>query len=148
MRVILQRVTQSSVTVENQLIGQINNGLNLLVGISKTDTLSELQWMAKKCLSLRVFPDETGRMSKSIQEINGELLVISQFTLYGDCRKGRRPSYDQASNPENADKLYDLFVALLRESNLTGETGKFGAMMQGHIENDGPVTLILEREAP
>ena len=148
MRVILQRVTQSNVTVDDQLIGQINQGLNLLVGISKTDTPTELEWMAKKCLSLRVFPDETGRMSQSIQDINGELLVISQFTLYGDCRKGRRPSYDQAAPPENAEKLYDQFVALLRESNLKVETGKFGAMMHVSIDNDGPVTLILEREAP
>ena len=147
MRVILQRVTQSSVRVDGQIIGSINRGLNLLVGISKTDTLTELKWMAKKCLTLRVFPDEAGRMSKTIEEIHGELLVISQFTLYGDCRKGRRPSYDQAARPENAEKLYDQFVALLRESNLKVETGQFGAMMQVSIANDGPVTLILEREA-
>ena len=147
MRVIVQRVAKSSVTVDNKTIGNIKQGLNLLVGISKRDTLEELQWMASKCLSLRIFPDEDGRMNQSIQDISGELLVISQFTLYGDCRKGRRPSYDQAATPENAEKLYDHFVALLRDSGLTVATGQFGAMMQVHIENDGPVTLFLEREA-
>ena len=147
MRVIVQRVAKSSVTVDNKTIGSINQGLNLLVGISKRDTLQELQWMASKCLSLRIFPDSDGRMNQSIQDINGELLVISQFTLYGDCCKGRRPSYDQAATPENAEKLYDHFVALLRDSGLTVATGQFGAMMQVHIENDGPVTLFLEREA-
>lgn len=148
MKVVLQRVTQSTVTVNHQIIGCINQGVNLLVGISKGDRLEEIQWMANKCLTLRIFPDENGRMSKSIQDINGQLLVISQFTLYGDCRKGRRPSYDQAAHPECAQPLYDQFVALLRESGLTVETGQFGAMMQVHIENDGPVTLVLERDAP
>lgn len=148
MRVILQRVTQSSVTVDHQIIGQINKGINLLVGISKTDRLEELQWMANKCLTLRIFPDEQGRMSNSIQDINGEILIISQFTLYGDCRKGRRPSYDNASHPDQAEPLYDQFVALLRQSGLTVETGKFGAMMQVSIENDGPVTFVLDRDAP
>ena len=148
MRVILQRVTQSSVTVDHQIIGQINKGINLLVGISKTDRLEELQWMANKCLTLRIFPDEQGRMSNSIQDINGEILIISQFTLYGDCRKGRRPSYDNASPPDQAEPLYDQFVALLRQSRLTVETGKFGAMMQVSIENDGPVTFVLDRDAP
>lgn len=148
MRVILQRVTQSSVTVDHQIIGQINKGINLLVGISKTDRLEELQWMANKCLTLRIFPDEQGRMSNSIQDINGKILIISQFTLYGDCRKGRRPSYDNASPPDQAEPLYDQFVALLRQSGLTVETGKFGAMMQVSIENDGPVTFVLDRDAP
>ena len=147
MRVILQRVTQSSVSVDGETVGSINQGLNLLVGISKTDTAKELEWMAQKCLGLRVFPDDTGKMSHSIQDINGELLVISQFTLYGDCRKGRRPSYDKAASPQDAEKLYDQFMSILRQSGLVVETGKFGAMMDVHIQNDGPVTLILEREA-
>ena len=147
MRVILQRVTQSSVSVDGETIAKINQGLNLLVGISKTDTPTELEWMAKKCLGLRVFSDDTGKMSHSIQDINGELLVISQFTLYGDCRKGRRPSYDKAAPPQDAEKLYDQFVSILQQSGLVVETGKFGAMMDVHIQNDGPVTLILEREA-
>jgi D-tyrosyl-tRNA(Tyr) deacylase len=146
MRVILQRVTSSKVIVEGQTIGEIDRGLNLLVGIADTDTEAELDWMARKCLELRVFPrDDGGRFDQSVQEIQGELLVISQFTLYGDCRKGRRPSFDQAAAPEKAENLYKQFVEKLRQSGLKVETGKFGAMMQVSIENDGPVTLILER---
>lgn len=146
MRVILQRVKSSQVVVDGQTIGEIGRGLNLLVGISNTDTEAELDWMARKCLELRVFPDgDGGRFDQSVQDINGELLVVSQFTLYGDCRKGRRPSFDQAATPEKAEQLYALFVEKLRQSGLRVETGKFGAMMQVLIENDGPVTLILER---
>jgi D-tyrosyl-tRNA(Tyr) deacylase len=146
MRVILQRVTSSKVIVEGHTIGEIGRGLNLLVGIADTDTEAELDWMARKCLELRVFPkDDGGRFDQSVQEIRGELLVISQFTLYGDCRKGRRPSFDQAAAPEKAENLYEQFVEKLRQSGLKVETGKFGAMMQVSIENDGPVTLVLER---
>lgn len=146
MRVILQRVTSSQVLVAGEVIGKIDRGFNLLVGIAETDTEAELDWMARKCLDLRVFPDgEQGRFDRSIQEINGEILVISQFTLYGDCRKGRRPSFDQAAAPNRAEQMYERFVEKLRESGLRVETGKFGAMMQVSIENDGPVTLILEK---
>lgn len=146
MRVILQRVTSSQVLVAGEVIGKIDRGVNLLVGIAETDTEAELDWMARKCLDLRVFPDEEqGRFDRSIQEINGEILVISQFTLYGDCRKGRRPSFDQAAAPNRAEQMYERFVEKLRESGLKVETGKFGAMMQVSIENDGPVTLILEK---
>lgn len=128
------------------MIGKIDRGVNLLVGIAETDTEAELDWMARKCLDLRVFPDgEQGRFDRSIQEINGEILVVSQFTLYGDCRKGRRPSFDQAAAPNRAEQMYERFVEKLRESGLKVETGKFGAMMQVSIENDGPVTLILEK---
>ncbi len=148
MRVVLQRVKSSQVTVEGEVIGQIGRGLNLLVGISDRDTEAELDWMAKKCLELRLFPGETGdRFDRSVQEVQGELLVISQFTLYGDCRKGRRPSFDRAAAPTIAEKLYEFFVAKLRQSGLKVETGQFGAMMQVSIENDGPVTLLLERES-
>ncbi len=150
MRVIIQRVLSSQVIVNDEIIGKIGRGLNLLVGISDTDTETELDWMARKCLELRLFPDpanETGRWEKSIQEIGGELLVVSQFTLYGDCRKGRRPSFDQSAPPQMAKQLYDQFIDLLRASGLRVETGEFGAMMQVLIENDGPVTLILEKEA-
>ena len=148
MRVIIQRVKSSQVTVNGEIIGKIGRGLNLLVGIAETDTEAELDWMARKCLELRLFPDEEGgdRWQKSVQEIGGELLVVSQFTLYGDCRKGRRPSFDRSANPVQAEELYNSFVAKLKTSGLTVETGKFGAMMQVSIENDGPVTLILERE--
>ncbi|MEO1132159.1 MAG: D-aminoacyl-tRNA deacylase [Cyanobacteria bacterium J06639_1] len=150
MRVVVQRVRSSSVTVDGAIVGQIGRGLNVLVGIAATDTIAEVEWMAQKCLDLRLFPDESGRSScfqVSVRDIGGELLVISQFTLYGDGHKGRRPSFDRAARPENAEQLYDRFVQCLRESQLTVETGKFGAMMQVDIENDGPVTLILEREA-
>ncbi|MEB3355863.1 MAG: D-aminoacyl-tRNA deacylase [Synechococcales bacterium] len=146
MRVILQRVRASHVTIDGQCVGQIGRGLTLLVGIAHGDTEAELAWMARKCLDLRVFPSEGGdRFDASVQEIGGELLVVSQFTLYGDCRKGRRPSFDQAASPNEAEKLYNRFVDLLRQSQLRVETGQFGAMMQVYIENDGPVTLLLEQ---
>ncbi|AFY41257.1 D-aminoacyl-tRNA deacylase [Nostoc sp. PCC 7107] len=147
MRVIIQRVQSSQVTVNGEIIGKIGRGLNLLVGIADTDTDAELDWMARKCLALRLFPDEADgdKWQKSVQEINGELLVVSQFTLYGDCRKGRRPSFDRSASPQTAEDLYNSFVKKLRASGLRVETGKFGAMMQVYIENDGPVTLLLER---
>lgn len=150
MRIVVQRVTSSQVEVDGQVIGKIGRGLNLLVGIAATDTEAELNWMSRKCLELRLFPNEQNggdRFDQSVQEIGGELLVISQFTLYGDCRKGRRPSFDQAATPKQAEKLYEQFVNQLRLSGLRIETGKFGAMMQVSINNDGPVTLLLEREA-
>ncbi|MBF2008002.1 D-aminoacyl-tRNA deacylase [Chlorogloeopsis fritschii PCC 9212] len=147
MRVIIQRVKSSQVTVDGEIVGKIGRGLNLLVGIAETDGDAELDWMVRKCLELRLFPDREGgdRWQKSVQEIDGELLVISQFTLYGDCRKGRRPSFDRSAAPQTAEDLYNRFVAKLRESGLRVETGKFGAMMQVSIENDGPVTLLLEK---
>jgi D-aminoacyl-tRNA deacylase len=150
MRIIIQRVKSSQVEVDDRIIGKIDRGLNLLVGIADTDTEVELDWMVRKCLELRLFPDsakDTGRWDKSVQDIGGELLVVSQFTLYGDCRKGRRPSFDRSASPEVAEKLYQKFVEKLRESGLKVETGLFGAMMQVSIENDGPVTLVLEKEA-
>ncbi|MBW4447418.1 MAG: D-tyrosyl-tRNA(Tyr) deacylase [Spirirestis rafaelensis WJT71-NPBG6] len=149
MRVIIQRVKSSQVTVNDEIVGKIGRGLNLLVGIADTDSHVEIDWMVRKCLDLRLFPDEEGgdRWQKSVQEINGELLVISQFTLYGDCRKGRRPSFDRSAAPTLAKDLYNRFVAKLQETGLRVETGQFGAMMQVSIENDGPVTLLLEREA-
>jgi D-aminoacyl-tRNA deacylase len=148
MRVVVQRVQSSQVTIDGKVVGKIGRGLNLLVGIAETDREAELDWMVKKCLELRLFPGETGdRFDRSIQEIQGELLVISQFTLYGDCRKGRRPSFDRAASPASAEQRYIEFVMKLRQSGLKVETGQFGAMMQVLIENDGPVTILLEREA-
>jgi len=147
MRVLIQRVTASSVSVDGQIIGKIGRGLNLLVGITDTDTEKDLEWMAKKCLELRLFPDperSDRRWQKSVQEIEGELLVVSQFTLYGNCRKGRRPSFDRSAAPEPAKALYEQFVSLLKQSGLRVETGEFGAMMEVKIDNDGPVTLLLE----
>lgn len=147
MRVVIQRVTASRVVIGGETVGQIGRGLNLLVAIAATDTEAELQWMVRKCLDLRLFPDPAAanpRFDLSVSEIGGELLVISQFTLYGDGRKGRRPSFDRSAAPDRAEALYDRFVELLRASGLRVETGRFGAMMQVHIENDGPVTLILD----
>ncbi len=148
MRVVIQRVKSSSVTVDGEVIGKIARGLNLLVGISPNDTEAELDWMTRKCLELRLFPDEAEGKAwqKSVMDIQGEILVISQFTLYGDCRKGRRPSFSNSASPETAETLYDRFVEKLKQSGLNIATGNFGAMMQVSIENDGPVTLILERE--
>jgi len=146
MRLVLQRVRSSWVEVEGVVIGQIGVGLNILVGIGATDTEAELEWMARKCLELRLFPDRSGRLARSVQDIHGDLLVISQFTLYGDCRKGRRPDFGRAASTERAQQLYDQFVAMLQGSGLRVESGRFGAMMQVYIEDDGPVTVVLERE--
>lgn len=149
MRVIIQRVTNSHVKVNGDVVGKIGKGLNLLVGIASTDTEQELDWIARKCLELRLFPEENGgdKWEKSVQDIQGELLVISQFTLYGDCRKGRRPSFSNSAPPHQAKELYNLFIEKLKKSGLKVETGIFGAMMQVDIDNDGPVTLLVEKEA-
>lgn len=149
MRVVVQRVKSSQVTVEGETVGKIGRGLNLLVAIAPTDTEAELDWMVRKCLDLRLFPREAAesRWELSVRDLGGEILVISQFTLYGDCRKGRRPSFSNSAAPSLAQKLYNRFVDKLRASGLRVETGRFGAMMQVSIENDGPVTLLLEREA-
>lgn len=147
MRVIIQRVKSSYVRVEGKIIGEIAQGLNLLVGIATTDTETELDWMTRKCLNLRLFADhDTGKpWSKSIIDIQGEILVVSQFTLYGDCNKGRRPSFSDSAAPDLAQPLYNLFVSKLQQSGLKVATGRFGAMMDVAIANDGPVTLVLER---
>ncbi len=150
MRVVIQRVNFSQVKVNGEIVGKIGKGLNLLVGIATTDTEAEIDWMVRKCLDMRLFPDQdsnNNRWEKSVKDIDGELLIVSQFTLYGDCRKGRRPSFDNSASPEVAKQLYQLFVEKLKLSGLKVETGIFGAMMQVEIDNDGPVTLLLEREA-
>ncbi|MGV2826858.1 D-aminoacyl-tRNA deacylase [Myxosarcina sp. GI1(2024)] len=148
MRVIIQRVKSSSVSIDGQIIGEIGRGLNLLVAIASTDTDVELDWMSRKCLELRLFSEnsENGKWSNSVLDIQGEILVVSQFTLYGDCGKGRRPSFSGSASPAIAKNLYDRFVAKLKQSGLKVATGKFGAMMEVKIENDGPVTLWLEKE--
>ncbi len=146
MRVIVQRVKSSAVLVNDQVIANINLGLNLLVGISATDTEAELDWMTRKCIDLKLFPDAVAKpWSQSILDIQGEILVVSQFTLYGDCRKGRRPSFSGSAAPELAEPLYNLFVDKLQQSGLMVATGEFGAMMEVRIVNDGPVTLILDK---
>lgn len=145
MRVVLQRVSRARVSVEGRTTGEIGRGLLLLAGFTDGDGEDALAWMAEKVAALRVFADDAGRMNRSVAEAGGALLVVSQFTLYGDVRKGRRPSFVAAARPEIAIPLYERFVALLRETGLPVATGEFGAMMEVELVNDGPVTLILER---
>ena len=146
MLVVLQRVTHGQVTVDGNLIGRIGLGYVLLVGITHEDTPAEVAWLAKKVAELRIFHDADGKMNHSISEVGGEILCVSQFTLYGNTDRGRRPSFSQAARPEVAEPLFNLFVETLRtEYNLPVETGQFGAMMDVQIHNDGPVTLILEK---
>ncbi len=147
MRVLLQRVSQASVSVDGQIVGKIEQGFCLLVGITHADGEAEAQWLAQKVAGLRLFEDAAGKMNLGLSEVGGAILAISQFTLYGDTRKGRRPSFIEAARPESAEPLFDYFCAQLRAQNLLVETGVFGANMQVSIENDGPVTLMLEREA-
>lgn len=146
MKVIVQRVSSASVKVENEITGSIHQGLLLLVGIHHDDTNEQLKWMCEKILKLRVFEDNDDKMNLSVSDINGEILVVSQFTLYGDARKGTRPSYIQAARPEKAEPMYEEMISYFKEhSDLNIETGKFGAMMDVELINDGPVTLILEK---
>ena len=146
MRIVLQRVARGTVTIDGRIAGTVERGLVLLVGFATTDGEEALKWMADKVVGLRVFPDEEGRMNRSLDEVGGGLLVVSQFTLYGDVRKGHRPSFVEAASPDVAVPLYERFVALLRE-RAPGRvaTGEFGAMMDLKLVNAGPVTMILER---
>ncbi len=148
MRVVLQRVSRAQVRVDGNVTGQIGVGFVILVGFAPGDTEETLTWMAEKILSLRLFRDAEDKMNRSLDEVRGAVLVVSQFTLYGDARKGRRPSFIDAAPPEVANQLYDRFVAMLREqgarSGIPVETGVFGAMMEVELVNDGPVTLLLE----
>jgi D-tyrosyl-tRNA(Tyr) deacylase len=147
MRIVLQRVSRAEVRIAGRVTGRIGRGFCLLAGFAATDTLEHLVWMADKVLSLRLFPDDEGKMNRGLDEIpDGGVLVVSQFTLYGDVRKGRRPSFIDAAPPEIAVPLYEQFVALLR-ARAPGlvATGEFGAMMDVDLVNDGPVTLVLER---
>ncbi|MDH4223120.1 MAG: D-aminoacyl-tRNA deacylase [candidate division Zixibacteria bacterium] len=144
MRVVLQRVREGEVEVEGKVVGKINNGLVLLVGATSGDSEKEVCYLADKCVNLRIFEDAQGKMNLSALETGAEILIISQFTLYGDTRKGRRPSFTDALEPEKAEKLYLRFVDYLREKNLKVEQGIFGAKMLVKIFNDGPVTFILD----
>jgi len=145
MKSVLQRVSQASVTVDGQVIGQINRGILVLFGVEKSDEEAKLDYHVGKLLKLRIFPDNNDKMNRSIQDIGGELLIVSQFTLAGDCRKGTRPGFDNAMPPAEAEHMYTKFVERLRqESGLKVETGSFGAMMQVSLINDGPVTFLLE----
>jgi D-tyrosyl-tRNA(Tyr) deacylase len=145
MRVLLQRVSRAEVRVGDRVTGRIGRGYLLLVGLTHADDEARLQWMAEKVAGLRLFGDAEGKMNLALDEVGGALLVVSQFTLYGDAQKGRRPSFVDAARPETAIPLYERFVSLLRERGLVVETGEFGAMMDVELVNDGPVTLWLER---
>lgn len=145
MKSVLQRVSQAGVSVDGTIVGQIGRGVLVLFGVEKDDTEEKLDYHIRKVLQLRIFEDEAGKMNHSVQDIQGELLVVSQFTLAGDCRKGTRPSFDKAMAPEEANRLYEAFVGRLRaESGLRVETGVFRAMMAVSLVNDGPVTFLLE----
>ena len=147
MKIVVQRCSRAEVRIGGETVGKIGKGFVLLVGITHEDTEKEVAWMAKKVAALRVFGDEEGKMNRAITEVGGSVLSISQFTLYGDARKGNRPSFVQAARPEVAEQLYERFNALLREQyGLTVETGQFGADMQVDFINDGPVTILLETE--
>jgi D-aminoacyl-tRNA deacylase len=145
MRVVLQRVSRASVSVAGGVTGRIGRGLLLLVGFRAGDDEDTLRWMVDKVAELRIFPDDAGKMNRSLREVGGALLIVSQFTLYGDTRKGRRPSFVDAAPPEIAIPLYDRFVDLARQAGIPVGTGEFGAMMEVELVNDGPVTLVLER---
>jgi D-tyrosyl-tRNA(Tyr) deacylase len=144
MRVVIQRVLRASVTVEGQVVGAIDHGLLVLLGIQPSDNQTDLDFLVEKTINLRIFSDDEGKMNLSVRDVTGGILVVSQFTLYGDCRKGRRPSFIAAAGPEQAQSLYNQFVARLKESNLQVETGIFAADMKVELVNDGPVTLIID----
>jgi D-tyrosyl-tRNA(Tyr) deacylase len=146
MRAVVQRVKRAEVRVEEQVVGQIGAGLVVLVGVGKVDTPTSGEVLAEKIANLRVFDDDQGRMNRSLLETGGQALCVSQFTLYGDCRKGRRPSYDQAAPPDRALLLYESFVQSLRDLGIRTETGRFRAMMDVELVNDGPVTLLLDSD--
>ncbi len=144
MRAVIQRVSRASVAVKGETVGAIGRGLLVLLGIRKGDAAGDAEYLVEKTLGLRIFPDENGKMNRNVREVDGALLVISQFTLYGDCRRGRRPSFDLAAAPEDARALYEYFVRAARERGIPVETGVFQAMMAVELVNDGPVTILLD----
>lgn len=144
MRCVIQRVTQASVTVGEELVGKIGRGYMILIGVSAEDTDKDLRYMAEKVPNLRIFEDEAGKMNLSIKDVGGEILAVSQFTLYGDARGGRRPSFSTAARPEQANALYEQLVAAWREQGIHVETGRFRAEMQVSLVNDGPVTMLMD----
>lgn len=146
MRAIIQRVTSSSVKVDGKVIGQIGKGFNVLLGIKVTDTQKDLDYIVDKVTGLRIFEDENEKLNLSIKEVGGEILLISQFTLYGDCRRGKRPSFTDAKRGEEAIALYENAIKMIRDKGIKVETGEFGADMKVSIENDGPVTILLDSE--
>ena len=144
MRAVIQRVTEASVSVAGSEVGRIKKGLLILLGVEKSDTEDDLHYLYEKIVNLRIFEDEASKMNLSLQEVSGELLVVSQFTLYGDCRKGRRPSFDDAAPAELAKSMYESFIELSRRSGYNVQTGKFQSHMSVQLINDGPVTILLD----
>ncbi len=147
MRVVLQRVSRATVRVDGIEIAHIGRGILALVGVSREDTRRDLEWMARKVIELRIFDDDEGKLNLSLQDVGGEILLVSQFTLYGDCRKGRRPSYSDAAPPAQAEKLYEEFVSIVRGLVPAVQSGRFQAMMDVELTNAGPVTLLLDSRA-
>jgi D-tyrosyl-tRNA(Tyr) deacylase len=146
MRLVIQRVKEAKVTVNDSTVGSIRSGLLVLIGISREDTRGEADYLLDKVLGLRIFPDDSGKMNRNVVETGGALLLVSQFTLYGDCRKGRRPSFDRAAPPEMAQPLYEYFVESARQGPVPVETGLFQATMEVHLINAGPVTILLDSD--
>ena len=144
MRCVIQRVTQSAVSVSDKIVGKIGKGLLVLLGVEKNDTERSAEYLANKIVNLRIFEDENGKMNTSLMETGGQMLVVSQFTLYGDCQKGRRPSFVQAAEPEKAKQLYEHFADLVSKKGIRVERGRFQETMAVSLTNDGPVTLIIE----
>ena len=144
MRAVVQRVSYSKVTVDGALVGEIHKGLNVLLGIGQEDSQKDIEYLAEKIVNLRIFEDSNDKMNLSLLDVKGEIIVISQFTLYGDCRKGKRPSYDKAARPEIAEEMYNKFIDYLKKFDIPVQTGKFQAMMMVDIQNDGPVTLLID----
>ncbi len=145
MKAVIQRVKWARVSVDERVVGKINRGIVILLGVSKSDDEEKARWLARKCAELRIFEDSQGLMNLGLKDVDGEALVVSQFTLYGDCEKGRRPSFTEAAPRDLALKLYQVFVDAIRQEGIHTETGEFQAKMLVEIANDGPVTLIVER---
>lgn len=144
MRAVIQRVSRASVSVDHDLVSYINKGLLVLLGVAETDTIEDAKYLAEKTAGLRIFEDDNGKMNLSVTDISGEVLVISQFTLYGDCRKGRRPSFTEAAEPQKAQELYEKYISYLSDLGLNPKTGVFQAHMSVELVNDGPVTILLD----
>lgn len=144
MRAVVQKVSSSKVTVDGEVVGQINQGLMVLLGVTHDDTSKDVEYMVDKVTNLRIFEDEEGKMNLSLKDVGGEILAVSQFTLYGDARRGRRPSFSDAARPEVANPLYEEFIEKVKNQGIKVGTGKFGAHMMVDLTNDGPVTILLE----
>ena len=144
MRAVVQRVKEAKVEIKGAVVGEISKGLLIFLGVGENDTEKECEYMANKIINLRIFPDKNDLMNLSLPDIIGAALVVSQFTLWGDCRKGRRPSFIEAARPEKANRLYEHFISLLKAKNISVATGKFQEMMDVHLVNDGPVTILLD----